>query len=161
MGEPNHCYLRDNGLQFMAFHTTGLFLYSLKHQKTRGYERSRGRHWKCSIRKGILKISHNSQENTCARVTFLLKKRLWHWCFPVEIFKNIFLQNTSGRLLLKRLVAQYELIATIHFFKLLQELKKSQYFKQFHYLHLLQIILNYLRFNNPISHLNQSNKFSS
>ena len=105
MGEPNHCYLRDIGLQFMAFHSTGLFLYSLKHQKTRGYERSRGRHWKCSIRKGILKISHNSQENTCARVTFLLKKRLWHRCFPVEIFKNIFFiehlratasQETSG-----------------------------------------------------------------
>ena len=65
----------------------------------------------------FLKISQNSQENTCARaslflskvaglrpVTFL-KKRLLHNCFPVsfvknlygEIFKNIFfIQNTHG-----------------------------------------------------------------
>ena len=29
--------------------------------------------------RGALKISENSQQNTCARV--LLKKRLWHRCF--------------------------------------------------------------------------------
>ena len=27
-------------------------------------------------------ISQNSQENTCARVSFSIKKRLWHRCFP-------------------------------------------------------------------------------
>ena len=34
----------------------------------------------------------------------LLKKRLWHRCFPVNFAKSLgtpFLQNTSGRLLLK------------------------------------------------------------
>ena len=62
----------------------------------------------------LLRVSQNSQENTCARVSFfnkvkhlrpstLLKKKLRHRCFPVnfcEIFKNTFLQNTSGWLLL-------------------------------------------------------------
>ena len=61
-------------------------------------------------------IYQNSQENTCVRVSILvklqalglspavlLKKRLWHRCFPVNFEKlerTRFLQNTSGRLLL-------------------------------------------------------------
>ena len=61
----------------------------------------------------IWEISQNSQENTCARVYFLIqlqalacnfiKKRLWHRCLPFNIAKFLrtpFLQNTSGRLLL-------------------------------------------------------------
>ena len=51
------------------------------------------------MQKGVLEILQNSQENTCARV-----KRLWHRCFPVNFVKFVrtpFLQNTSGRLLLK------------------------------------------------------------
>ena len=73
-------------------------------------------------------ISQNSQENTCARVSLLikfqgsgqslffnkvtglrpatlLKKRLWHRCFPVSFVKflrKLFLHSTSGRLLLSR-----------------------------------------------------------
>ena len=38
------------------------------------------------------------------RPTTLLKKRLWHRCFPVNLAKFLktrVLQNTSGRLLLK------------------------------------------------------------
>ena len=52
---------------------------------------------RCSVKKVFLKISQNSQENTCARVSFLiklqapsatlLKKRLWHRCFPVNFVK--------------------------------------------------------------------------
>ena len=65
-------------------------------------------------KKVFLEISQNSQENTCARVTFLvncrrpatlLKKKLWNRCFPVNFPKflgTLFLQNNSGRLLLKR-----------------------------------------------------------
>ena len=41
---------------------------------------------RCSVKKVFLKISQNSQENTCARV-FFEKKRLWHWCFPVNFVK--------------------------------------------------------------------------
>ena len=50
---------------------------------------------RCSLINVFLKISQNSQGNTCARVSFLitlqvlplqhyLKKRLWHRCFPVS-----------------------------------------------------------------------------
>ena len=61
----------------------------------------------------VLKISQNSRENTCVRVSFLfykaynfilLKKRLWHRCFPVNFAKFLrtpFLQNNSERLPLK------------------------------------------------------------
>ena len=63
-----------------------------------------------SLKKVFFKISRNSQENTCARVSFfnkvaglrpatLLKKRLWHRCFPVNFAKflrNLFSQNTSS-----------------------------------------------------------------
>ena len=69
----------------------------------------------CSVKKVFLEISQNSQENTCARASFLinlqeqnsqentcarvsflikfqapatlLKKRLWHRCFPVNFAK--------------------------------------------------------------------------
>ena len=49
-----------------------------------------------SVKKVFLEISQNSQENTCARVLFsiklrppatLLKKRLWHRCFPLNFAK--------------------------------------------------------------------------
>ena len=61
----------------------------------------------------VLQISQYSLENTCARVSLiikvaglrsatLLKKRLCHRYFPgfYKIFKNIFFQDTSWRLLL-------------------------------------------------------------
>ena len=48
-----------------------------------------------SIKKAFLKILQTSQENNCARVSFLiklqpatlLKKRLWDWCFSVNFAK--------------------------------------------------------------------------
>ena len=71
---------------------------------------SKSSHQRCSIKKVFLKISQNSQENICAIVSFfnkvasprpatLLKKRLWHRCFPVNFAKFLrtpFLQSTSG-----------------------------------------------------------------
>ena len=52
---------------------------------------------KCSVKKVFLKISQNSRENNCARVSFLksalLKKKLLHRRFPVnsaKISKNTF-----------------------------------------------------------------------
>ena len=49
------------------------------------------------MKKVFLEILQNSQENTCARVSFsiklqaapvtLLKKRLWYRCFPVNFAK--------------------------------------------------------------------------
>ena len=65
----------------------------------------RSSHWRCSVRKGVLRNFAKFTENTCARVSFLiklraalLKKRLWHRCFPVNFAKFLrtpFSQNTS------------------------------------------------------------------
>ena len=54
----------------------------------------------------LLKLSQNSQENTCARVNFIWKETLAQvfLCEFCEISENTFLQNTSGRLLLKSLM---------------------------------------------------------
>ena len=51
----------------------------------------RSSHWRCSVKKVFLEILQNSQENICI------------FCEYCEIYKNTFLQNTSGRLLLKAL----------------------------------------------------------
>ena len=37
----------------------------------------------CPVKKVFLEMSQNSQENTCVRIS-LLKKRLWHRCFPMN-----------------------------------------------------------------------------
>ena len=74
----------------------------------------RSSHRRCSIKKGVLrnftkfKGKHLCQslfinKNAGLRPAILLKKRLWHKCFPVnfaKFLKTSFLQNTSGRLLL-------------------------------------------------------------
>ena len=66
--------------------------------------------WRYSVKKVFLKMLQNLQENTSNRVffsiklllyqiTILLKKRLWHLCFPVNFRKFLnkpSLQNTSG-----------------------------------------------------------------
>ena len=39
-----------------------------------------------SVKKVFLEISQNSQENTCARASLLIK-RLWHRCFPLSFAK--------------------------------------------------------------------------
>ena len=53
---------------------------------------ARSSHQKCSIKKVFLKISQNSQENTCARVSFSKKETLTQAfsCEFLEIFKNTF-----------------------------------------------------------------------
>ena len=42
---------------------------------------------RCSVKKMFLEISQNSQENTCARVSFLIK---------LQALEHLFLQTTSG-----------------------------------------------------------------
>ena len=42
---------------------------------------------KSSVKEVFLEISQNSQENTCVRVLFLIKKRLRYRCFPVNFAK--------------------------------------------------------------------------
>ena len=68
-----------------------------------------------SVKKVFLEISQNSQENTCARVSFLitlqaqsatlLKMRPWRRCFPVNFVKflrTLFATTHLWWLLLKR-----------------------------------------------------------
>ena len=58
----------------------------------------RSNHRRYSLRKGVLRNFANF-----TRPATLLKKRFWHRCFPVnfaKFLKLLFLQNTSGRLLL-------------------------------------------------------------
>ena len=75
---------------------------------------SRSSHQRCSMKKGVLRNSTKfTGKHLCQRLFFnkvaglrpatLLKKSLWHRCFPVnfvEFLRTPFLQNTSGRLLL-------------------------------------------------------------
>ena len=68
--------------------------------------KSRSSHPEMFYKKVFFEISQNSHENTCARVSFLiklqrrtlLKKRLWHMCFPANfaIFLGTFFFNASG-----------------------------------------------------------------
>ena len=61
----------------------------------------RNSHQRCSIKNVSSKIQENSQENTCVRVSFLIKRH-WHICFPMNFAKFLrtrCLQNTSRRLL--------------------------------------------------------------
>ena len=72
-------------------------------------------HKSCSLQKSVIKnLSKFTGKHLCMglffnkvaglRVATLLKKRLWHRCFPLKFAKfskTPFLQNTSGRLLLE------------------------------------------------------------
>ena len=71
----------------------------------------RSSHQRCSVKKLFLKNSQNSQENTSARVSFLIKLQACQSLFfnkvsglPATSLKKdsgtLFLQNTPGRLLL-------------------------------------------------------------
>ena len=79
--------------------------------------RNRSSHRRFSLKKVFLEIWQNSQENTCARVSFfnkvaslrpatLLKKRLWHRRFPVNFAKFLkipfFIEHLWWLLLKKR-----------------------------------------------------------
>ena len=73
----------------------------------------RSSHQRCSIKKGVL---WNFVKFIGLRPANLLKKRLWHRCFPVNFTKFLrtpFLQNTSGRLLLFIVQWPYRMTLTL------------------------------------------------
>ena len=86
-------------------------------------DRNRSSHRRCSVRKGVLRyFAKITGKHLCQSLIFnkvaglrsatLLKKRLWHRCFPVNFAKFLrtsFLQKTSGRLLLYGLSPFYGL----------------------------------------------------
>ena len=62
----------------------------------------RSSHWRCSVKKMFLEILQNSQENTCTRVSFLMKRRLWHRYFPVNFAKFSYILRLFWRFLMMR-----------------------------------------------------------
>ena len=54
----------------------------------------RSSHRRCSLKKVFLEISQNSQENTCARVSFLMKLQASGQQKNCEISKNTFSYRT-------------------------------------------------------------------
>ena len=78
-------YVKANSIQWVRSRAR---LVTKRQEKTEAVSQS------CSVKKLFIEISQNSQENTFARVSFLLKllkkllkKRLWHRCFPVNFAK--------------------------------------------------------------------------
>ena len=81
----------------------------------------RSSHQRCSVKKGVLrKFAKFTGKHLCQshflnkvadfRPATLIKKRLWHRCFPVNFtnfLRTLFLQNTSGRLLLTNSTISY------------------------------------------------------
>ena len=50
-------------------------VYYADNLKNPGFEPAEAVAQRCSVKKVLLEISQNSQENTCARVSFLIKLR--------------------------------------------------------------------------------------
>ena len=73
-------------------------------------------------KKDILRNLAKSQENTCARVSFL-KKRLWHRCFPVNFVK--FLRTLFLTEHLRWLLLAFQSESTLHSFRLLVRNRSS------------------------------------
>lgn len=80
-----------------------LFLSSFRECKFRSSQR------RCSIGKGAFRNFVKLIEKHLYQTLFFpgacifIKKRLWHWCFPVnfkKLLRRPFLRNTPGRLLL-------------------------------------------------------------
>ena len=102
-------------LKKMIFIVENMAFLLKYHIDRRPRKSSRSRHRRCSLREGALRnvVKFTGKdlcqglffnEVTCIRPATLLKKRLWRSRFPVNIAKflrTLFLQNTSGRLLLE------------------------------------------------------------
>ena len=74
----------------LGFYKTGTFWRICRLRSIKHISNIRRSH-RCSIKKVFSKISQNSRGNTCARIVSflitLLKKGLWHRCFPVNFAK--------------------------------------------------------------------------
>ena len=84
----------------------------------------RSSHRSCSVRKGVLKdFAKYREKHLCQGLFFnkfvglrpatLLKKRLWHRCFPVN-FAKFLLQNTSWQLLMELILLDFKTIISIY-----------------------------------------------
>ena len=82
---------------------------SIRKPELQKNRKSRSSHQRCSIKRVFLVISRNSQENICARVSFLIKLQACNFikketrtqvfsCEFWEIFKSTFFTDTCGQL---------------------------------------------------------------
>ena len=118
----------------LCFFST-LFMFCFKHRNEycpfrernckKKKKKIRSSHWRCSVRKGVLRNfvqftrKHLFQSLIFDKVAgmrpaTLLKMRLWYRYFPVNFAKFLrapFLQNTSGRLLLKTARKKIKVVA--------------------------------------------------
>ena len=91
------------------------FLTDCSSKCSSNMQNTRSSHRRCYVKKVFLKISKKLQENTCARVSFLIKLQssglqlhlkkdsgtsVFLWILKI-FSEHLFLQNTSGRLLLE------------------------------------------------------------
>ena len=116
--------LVENSSRFTAFlSSNGQMFHTFPAKNFRDFKpcvtvlKSRRSHRSCSLRKGVLRnFAKFTGKHLCQSLFFnkvaglspeacnFIKKRLWRRCFPVNFAKfqrTPFLQNTSGRLLLK------------------------------------------------------------
>ena len=97
---------------------------------------SRSSHWRCSIKRSVLKNLENSQENTCARAAFsivaglrpadLLKNRLWQRCFSVnfaKFLKTAFFLKTSGGCFWESSISLNQLCVKVIFYNLINSVE--------------------------------------
>ena len=75
-----------------------------KYDEEKQPQNCRSSYQRCSMKKGVLtNLTKFTGKHLCQSL-FFIKKRLWHRCFSVNFVKFLrtpFLQNPSGRLLLK------------------------------------------------------------
>ena len=85
------------------------FAIFLKTQRTGYLKMTRNSRMKVFCKKVLLKISKNSQKNTCVRVSFLIKLLVFSWkhtsgcCFWMTVITNSFQANVPFRYLLEAL----------------------------------------------------------
>ena len=87
--------------------------------------KKRSRHWRCSVKEVVPRnFAKLTRKHLCQSLfsnnvvglgpATLLKKRLWHWCFPVNFEKKLktsFLENNFRRLLLKRWMSSHFIVS--------------------------------------------------
>ena len=119
---------------------------------------------RCSVKEVLLEISQNSQENTCARVSFLKKKtllktRLWLRCFPANFEKSLrtpVLIEHPRWLLLLCVVYQITFRGLVAYKPAAYKYVKSYFYNIFFAVIIFSILISIYLFITPVSCSNHS-----
>ena len=103
--QHSHSYLRRTLSKTITneYFTDWIFSYLSEVERKSKFRRNSFYRRKVAFYKDLTRSRNsfhgkNSQKNTCARPATLMKKILWHRCFPVnfaKFLKQLFLQSTS------------------------------------------------------------------